>query len=122
MIILESFEHVHLTVKNLEVAKKFYGELFDFEVIQEYESQNAVLIELENIRIKLLEDTDFKGAEKENTVYMSFGMDVDDFTDALEELEEKEVPLINGPLAEDGGECVYIADPDGYKIKLAYRE
>jgi len=53
---------------------------------------------------------------------MAFELDVDDFTDALEELESKGVSLLAGPMAEEGGEAIFITDPDGYRIKLAYKE
>lgn len=122
MILLEGFDFLGITVRNLEKAQKFYMDLFDFEVAREYKTERAVILELEGTRIKLIEDASFAGNQAQNSMYMSFLMDVDDFTDALEELEKRKVPLLGDPEAEEGGERVFIQDPDGYRIKLAYRE
>jgi predicted enzyme related to lactoylglutathione lyase len=47
---------------------------------------------------------------------------VDDFTDALKELEVKKVEILKGPVMIEGGEAVLIADPDGNLIELFYNE
>ena len=97
-------------------------ETFDFEVTREFETEDAVVLEFEGTKIKLIQDENFDGVSFDNPAFLAFSMDVDDFTDALVEFEEKEIPLVAGPAAEEGGEALFIADPDGYRIKLAYRE
>jgi predicted enzyme related to lactoylglutathione lyase len=122
MIILEGFDYLAITVKELERSRQFYTEMFDFEVVREFETEDAVVLEFEGTRIKLIQDSEFEGADGQNSAFFAFAMDVDDFTDALESLESNGIDLVAGPMAEEGGEALYIADPDGYRIKLAYRE
>lgn len=122
MILLEGLDYLSLTVRDLEASLKFYQENFDFEVTREYETEKAAVIELEGARFKLVEDPEFSGNEGNNTLFYCFSMDVDDFTEALADLENRGIQLLSGPHAEEGGEYLFIVDPDGYRIKLAYRE
>jgi len=122
MIIIENFDYLSLIVNDLEKSKNFYVSLFDFDILKEIESEDAIILELKSVKIKLIENSDFEGCSSNNTIFIAFEMDVDDFTDALKDFEDRDIDLLAGPDAEEGGEALFIADPDGYRIKLAYKE
>ena len=117
MIVIESISHLGLTVSNLENSIKFYRDLFDFEVIENNSSQ--ALIKEGEIIISLNEAEKFKIQENlKNRV--SFIVDEDDFEDAVDELNEKKIPIVSGPENIRKGQSVVFLDPDGNQIELCY--
>jgi catechol 2,3-dioxygenase-like lactoylglutathione lyase family enzyme len=117
MIVIESINYLGLTVSNLENSIKFYRELFDFEVIENNSGQ--ALIKEGDIIISLYEAEKFKNSgDAKNRV--SFIVDEDDFEDAVDELKEKEIPIVSGPENIRKGQSVTFLDPDGNQIELCY--
>jgi predicted enzyme related to lactoylglutathione lyase len=57
-----------------------------------------------------------------NFPIFSFILDIDDFTEALQEIEANGIKIIAGPNEISGGENVLIADPAGNTIELYYQE
>jgi catechol 2,3-dioxygenase-like lactoylglutathione lyase family enzyme len=117
MIVIESISYLGLTVSNLENSIKFYRDLFDFEVIEN--NSNQALIKEGEIIISLNEVEKFKIQENlKNRV--SFIVDEDDFEDAVDELNEKKIPIVSGPENIRKGQSVVFLDPDGNHIELCY--
>lgn len=121
-LILEGFDYLGLTVKSLDASIAFYSDLLDFDEVRRFDTEKSVILELEGVRIKITEQEGFNQVESNNTLYLSFSMDMDDFTDALKEIESRGLKILSGPHAEEGGESIFITDPDGYRIKLAYQD
>lgn len=121
MILLEGLAHIALGCSNLERSVAFYQDLLDFEVLEQ-EGGYAVL-RLDPIALRLNLLSGYRAPTQnpaENS--LSFILDVDDFTNAITELEQAGVEILKGPLPIQGGESILIADPDGNLIELFYRE
>ena len=117
MIVIESISYVGLTVSNLENSIKFYRDLFDFEVIENNSGQ--ALIKEGEIVISLYEAENYKNnGDSKNRV--SFLVDEDDFEDAVDELKEKNIPIVSGPENIRKGQSIVLLDPDGNQIELCY--
>lgn len=121
MIIVEGIHHINIAVTNLSVSSKFYSDLFDFEITDNSHS-NYISISLEPITVNLVQtekvDNQLSGLQKPT---LSFEMDVDDFTDAINEIEEKEINIIKGPEVIENGESLLFADPDNNLIEIFYK-
>ena len=117
MIIIESINHMGITVSNLENAIKFYKDLFDFEVV-ENNSKQAIIKEGEII-LCLYEAEDYKN-QKNSKNRVSFSVDEDDFEDAVEELNQRGIPIVQGPENIRDGQSVVFLDPDGNQIEISY--
>ncbi|MBN2041420.1 MAG: VOC family protein [Spirochaetes bacterium] len=117
MIVIESINHMGLTVSNLENSVKFYKDLFDFEVI-ENNDQQAVIKE-GDIILTLYEVGNYKNQESSKN-RVSFAVDEDDFEDAVDELNQKDIPIVFGPENIRKGQMVVFLDPDGNQIELCY--
>jgi catechol 2,3-dioxygenase-like lactoylglutathione lyase family enzyme len=117
MIVIESISHLGLTVSNLENSIKFYRDLFDFEVIEN--NSNQALIKEGEIIISLNEAEKYKTQESSKN-RVSFIVDEDDFEDAVDELNEKKIPIVSGPENIRKGQSVVFLDPDGNQIELCY--
>ncbi len=121
MILLEELHHVSLGSTNILETIKFYQGLFDFEIIEQSEQHAILRLSTFNIRFNQIPGYHCT-VKNPGETSLAFVLDVDDFTDALTELEEKEIEIIKGPLAIEKGESLLIADPDGHLIELFYQE
>ena len=108
MIIVEGVNHINLAVSDLKASVKFYSDLFDFEIIDD-SHKGYVVMTLDPIKIKLIKvDKVENQLSQIKQPSVSFIMDVDDFTEAITEIEEKEIPIVRGPEAtETGGETLH---------------
>jgi len=116
MVIIETLSHINMPAKNLQKAVEFYTQFLDFEVVEE--SNNTALIAFDNLHLKL--DTALEAYAK--VPVLSFLLDVDDFTEALQEVEESNVEIAKGPFEIEGGESIHLIDPSGNLVELYYKE
>ena len=122
MIIVEGIDHVNIAVKDLEASVKFYSDLFDFEVLNDRESE-FVTMTLDPIKIRLVKTDKVQNQLTVlNLPTLSFTMDVDDFTEAINEIESKGIKIEKGPEGIEGGESLLFSDPSGNFIEIYYQE
>lgn len=121
MILLESFHRISLGCGDIQKSVAFYRDILDFEVVEEEETHAVLHLDPLTIRLNFMEG--FKNSVTNPAEFsLSFILDVDDFTNAIMELEKNEVEILDGPLAIDGGESLLIADPSGNLIELFYQD
>ena len=119
MIIVEGIDHINIPVTDLERSKNFYSDIFDFEVTEE--TEDFVMMSLDPFKIRLVKFSEVKSQLTEsNLPVMSFILDIDDFTEAISELETKTVKILKGPEGITGGESLTMSDPDENLIELFY--
>ena len=121
MLIIENIYCINIKTKDIEKSLNFYTLFLDFEKIDIQE--NFCILEFNNIKINLMKvapdaliDTTFP--------ILSLIMDVDDFTDAIQEVEEEGKTIIAGPSenSNEKGEYIHLQDPSGNVIELFYNE
>ncbi|BDA80466.1 dioxygenase [Leptospira kobayashii] len=115
MIIVEGIGHVNIPVTQLDASIEFYREIFDFEV--ETKKDAEAILSLDSFKIRLVKSTI---SPDQTLAALSFVMDVDDFTEAITELEEKNVKIVRGPESTDSGESLTFADPNQNLIEIYY--
>jgi len=52
--------------------------------------------------------------------HLSFYVDEEDFDDAVDEIRERDIPIVFGPENIRKGQSVVFLDPDGNQIELCY--
>jgi catechol 2,3-dioxygenase-like lactoylglutathione lyase family enzyme len=120
-VLLEGLHHISQGCSDLKRSIEFYTDVLDFEVVEE--SDSYALLHLDPIKIRLNHIEGHRSKiENPGESSLAFIMDVDDFTEALTELEEQGIEIIKGPVMIEGGESILISDPDGNLIELFYRE
>ncbi len=121
MIIVEGIDHVSIAVTNLAASAKFYSDLFDFEVVDDSNSKFTIMT-LDPIKVKLVQvekvENQLSGSL---TPVLSFVMDVDDFTEAISEIEDKGIKIVKGPESAGKGESLVFKDPDNNLIEIFYQ-
>ena len=119
MIVIESVNHIGITVSELDASVRFYRDLFDFEVIENISNSGQAFLRMGDIMISLTEVAGYKnGKDSKNCI--SFYVDEEDFEDAIDELEESGIAIIAGPENIRKGKRVVFSDPDGNHIELSY--
>ena len=119
MIVIESIDYIGLTVSNLDNAIEFYKELFDFEVVEKMSNPGQAFIKVGEIVIGLYEVEGYKN-QKGTKNHISLYVDEEDFDDAVDELHEKDIPIVFGPENIRNGKSVIFVDPDDNQIELRY--
>lgn len=121
MIVLEALDHISLGSSNLKKSIEFYVDALYFEVAEETDRYAILQLGEFNIRLNHI-DGYVCPCDNPTSFSLSFVLDVDDFTTAIAELEEKKIPIVIGPVMIEGGESMVLRDPDGNWIELFYRE
>ncbi len=119
MIVIESINHIGITVSDLDRSIKFYRDLFDFEVLEKMSTSGEAYIRVADMVIGLYEVEGYKGGDDSKNK-ISFYVDEIDFEEAVEELNNLEVAIVHGPENLRNGQSVIFLDPDGNRIELAY--
>ncbi len=119
MIVIESVNHIGITVSDLDKSVKFYKELFDFDVIDNISNLGQAFLKMGDILLSLVEVKGYKSSgESRNCI--AFYVDEEDFEDAIDELEDAGIEIVFGPENIRKGQRVVFADPDGNHIELSY--
>ncbi len=121
MIVIENLDHISLGSSNLKRSIEFYTEIFGFELIEQTEKSAVLEWEILKLRLNYIPNYKFP-INNPIAMNLSFSMDIDDFTNAVIEFEQKKIPIEIGPIPIDKGESLVIRDPDGNWIELFYRE
>ncbi len=121
MILLEGMHHVSLGSADLERSIKFYRDIFDFELIEQSDQHVFLRLDPFHIRFNYIVNYHCSIKNPGETSY-AFILDIDDFTDAIRDLEKNEIEIIKGPLSIEGGESLLVSDPDGHLLELFYQE
>jgi metallothiol transferase len=119
MIVIESIDHIGLSVSKLDRSIEFYRDLFDFEVIEKMSSSREAFIKVGEIVIGLYEVEGYRH-QKGTKNHISLYIDEEDFDDAVDELKDKNITIIFGPENIRNGKSVVFADPDDNQIELCY--
>jgi len=119
MIVIESINHVSLTVSDLDASINFYKEMFDFEAVEKYSTENQVFMRMGEILISLNRLEGFRNTESSKPI-ISFYIDEEDFEDAVDELNETGIDIVYGPENIRNGKTIVFVDPDDNKIELCY--
>lgn len=121
MILLESLHHISLGCADLEKTAHFYENILGFDVTERGETHLVVYVDPIGVRFNLIEGYE-PSSSQPGEASLAYILDVDDFTDAINNLEEQDIEIVEGPLAIEGGESLLIQDPDGHYLECFYQD
>lgn len=119
-----NIKFITIKVKNLEESIKFYKDILELKEVRRInpmkgtkiaflEDNNAGTIELiENEKISKVYDVF-------NESMVSIGFKVKNINEKIDELKNKEINIIRGPIeVPDGSKLAFIKDPNGIEIEF----
>lgn len=101
---IEKIDHLCIAVKNIEKAEKHFYKLFGLEpddrYIEEEEKINVIRYYIGEVALELMSSTDASGEvakfiEKYGEGFYLLSLKVDNTEEALKELKEKGIPLLD---------------------------
>jgi catechol 2,3-dioxygenase-like lactoylglutathione lyase family enzyme len=116
---------ITLFVEDLEAAKRFYREVFELPVA--FEDDNSTVFRFGETLVNLLKTSEAPGlvepatvATRDAGVRFQFTLGVDDVDAMCEELKERGVDLLNGPMDRPWGiRTASFRDPGGHIWEIA---
>ena len=117
---------ITLFVEDLEAAKRFYRDVFQLPVV--FEDDNSTVFKFGETVINLLKTSEAPGLVEPATVAtpdagvrFQFTLDVDDVDAKCEELKQRGVELLNGPMNRPWGiRTASFRDPGGHIWEIAH--
>ena len=117
---------ITLFVEDLEAAKRFYRDVFQLPVV--FEDDNSTVFKFGETVINLLKTSAAPGLVEPATVAtpdagvrFQFTLDVDDVDAKCEELKQRGVELLNGPMDRPWGiRTASFRDPGGHIWEIAH--
>jgi catechol 2,3-dioxygenase-like lactoylglutathione lyase family enzyme len=117
---------ITLFVEDLEAAKRFYREVFELPVA--FEDDSSTVFRFGETLVNLLKTSEAPGlvepatvATREAGVRFQFTLGVDDVDAICEEVKERGVDLLNGPMDRPWGiRTASFRDPGGHIWEIAH--
>ena len=121
-----NLDHMVLTVKNLDISKKFYHEVIGLPIVDE-QKNNFVSLRCGNslIRLrKLSNDANAIVANKLQTGVFDFCLETSASIDeVIANFKHFDVTIAQGPITKHGDKgpmtSVYVRDPDGNLVEIS---
>ena len=122
-ISIQCFDHIQMSVGNLEESMDFYKRVFSFQ-LKEIGLRALVRWAIVGNESKLYlcmhEDPEGIGVKNEGLAIAHFGLIVDDFESVSVRLRSHNVQLFYEDYVEyHSSRSVYFLDPNGYKIEIS---
>jgi catechol 2,3-dioxygenase-like lactoylglutathione lyase family enzyme len=121
-----AIDAITLFVEDLEVAKRFYREVFELPVV--FEDDSSAVFRFGETLVNLLKTSEAPGlvepaavATRDAGVRFQFTLGVDDVDAMCEELKGRGVDLLNGPMDRPWGiRTASFRDPAGHIWEIAH--
>jgi lactoylglutathione lyase len=122
MIGVKQMDHLNMGVRSIAETAEFYRDLFGFEEKERGIGKDggpfAIIGAADRVYLCIYEEGDLPLPDNHLFIY-HFGLYLEDFDQAVKELQERKIELYYGGVVQQGkSRSMYIRDPNGYEIEL----
>lgn len=115
---VQGFNHVTINVKSLHESLPFYVDALGMDLV--HKGSKDAYLEWGSAWICLQERGDYSDQRIETlgVDHVAFTINEENFHNAAQQLKEKDIPIVRGPVQRGGGWTINFLDPDGTNIEL----
>lgn len=113
------FDHVGLNVIDLDKTLSFLQEMFDFEVIERWDTPRQAFIGKGSIVLGIMENKEYD-FKRHTMGHIAFPCQKEDFENIVEKVRNLGAPIVSGPKKQRGGETILFRDPSGNIFEVCY--
>jgi catechol 2,3-dioxygenase-like lactoylglutathione lyase family enzyme len=118
-MIVNRFDHVGLNVKDLDATIAFLKAMFDFNVIQRWDSTRQAFVGKGAVVLGVMEQKDYDFTVH-TMAHIAFPCAKADFAGVVARVKRIEAPIVSGPKVQRDGETILFRDPSGNIFEVCY--
>lgn len=118
-MIANRFDHVSLNVKDLDASIAFLKAMFDFNVIQRWDTPRQAFVGKGTVVLGVIEKRDYDFAQH-TMAHIAFPCSEAEFARVVAKVGELAAPIVSGPKPQRDGETVLFRDPSGNIFEVCY--
>ena len=113
------FDHVGLNVKNLDESITFLKQMFDFDVIERWDTPKQAFVGKSTAVLGVMEKMDYDFTQH-TMAHIAFPCPKEHFAAIVSKVRELAAPIVSGPKAQRDGETILFRDPSGNIFEVCY--
>ena len=119
MMIEPRFDHVGLNVADLDASIAFLKAMFDFDVIQKWDSPRQAFVGKGSVVLGVLEKKDYDFT-LHTMAHIAFPCRKEEFSSVVAQVRRMGAPIVSGPKPQRDGETILFRDPSGNIFEVCY--
>ena len=119
MMIKPQFDHVGLNVADLDASIAFLKAMFDFDVIQKWDSPRQAFVGKGSVVLGVLEKKDYDFT-LQTMAHIAFPCRKEEFFSVVAQVQRMGAPIVSGPKPQRDGETILFRDPSGNIFEVCY--
>ena len=119
MMIKPQFDHVGLNVADLDASIAFLKAMFDFDVIQKWDSPRQAFVGKGSVVLGVLEKKDYDFTPH-TMAHIAFPCRKEEFASVVAQVHRMGAPIVSGPKPQRDGETILFRDPSGNIFEVCY--
>ena len=113
------FDHVGLNVKDLDASIAFLKAMFDFDVLQRWDSPKQAFVGKGAVALGVMETSDYDFTPH-TMAHIAFPCSKADFAAIVTKVKELGAPVVSGPKPQRDGQTILFRDPSGNIFEVCY--
>ncbi len=119
MMIEPQFDHVGINVADLDASIAFLKAMFDFDVIQKWDSPRQAFVGKGSVVLGVLEKKDYDFT-LHTMAHIAFPCRKEEFSSVVAQIRRMGAPIVSGPKPQRDGETILFRDPSGNIFEVCY--
>jgi catechol 2,3-dioxygenase-like lactoylglutathione lyase family enzyme len=119
MMIEPRFDHVGINVADLDASIAFLKAMFDFDVIQKWDSPRQAFVGKGSVVLGVMEKKDYDFTPQ-TMAHIAFPCRKEEFPSIVAQVRRMGAPIVSGPKPQRDGETILFRDPSGNIFEVCY--
>lgn len=119
MMIEPRFDHVGINVADLDASIAFLKAMFDFDVIQKWDSPRQAFVGKGSVVLGVMEQKDYDFTQQ-TMAHIAFPCLKEEFSSVVAQVRRMGAPIVSGPKPQRDGETILFRDPSGNIFEVCY--